>query len=76
MNIKSGYLALFASLLAGPAFAHPGDHGSVSLSGMVDHALHSPFHVLLFAAAIMALIGFGFVLKFRRRMLAKVKSRF
>ena len=54
MNIKPVSLALFTSLLSGPAFAHPGDHGSVSISGMIDHALHSPFHVFLIAAAIIS----------------------
>lgn len=54
--------------LAAPAFAHPGDHMDMTDALFADHWLHSPFHVGLGAAIVIAGV-------FGRRALARRNAR-
>ena len=50
-------LALAASALSTPAFAHPGDHHEVTgVTETVGHFLGTPFHLALLLGAVV--VGF------------------
>lgn len=58
--------------LAAPAFAHPGDHLDMTEVLFANHWLHSPFHVGLGAATVVAGV-FGMRALARRNARARSK---
>lgn len=53
--------ALATTLIAFPAFAHPGDHSAINAHQIAEHLLTSPFHFALLSLALVA----GLVLSFK-----------
>lgn len=44
--------ALFFTFLPGLADAHPGNHGGLTTTGLLQHLTHDPFHTASLAVAV------------------------
>lgn len=66
MRNLSGF-SLFFIVLPGLAVAHPGDHSPMSVSGLMTHLVHDPFHLATVALAMVGLAGLVTVLAKDRR---------
>jgi hydrogenase/urease accessory protein HupE len=57
MTMKHLAAALLMLTAPSAALAHPGHHDGFSASGLMEHLATSPFHVLLWLVAVVALAG-------------------